>query len=130
VLYTALHLKPGVKEWYYLWLECEHPQLLPVYRRMYGWGAQAPKAYRQWLAAKIKPLIRAHGLERGREDPLTGGVRSTAHGMLRDGEGERRVVGDGGATGPGARPGPAFAAEEVLGDAIGVTMLGVQPTLF
>jgi DNA repair photolyase len=140
VLYTALHLKPGVKEWYYLWLEREHPQLLPVYRRMYGRGAQAPKAYRQWLAAKIKPLIRAHGLERGREDPLTGGVRSTALGMLRDGEGERRVVGEGGATGPGpgagagpgpdARPGPAFAAEEVLGDAIGVTMLGVQPTLF
>ena len=94
---------------------------------------------RQWLAAKIKPLIRAHGLERGQEDPLTGGVRSTALGMLRDGEGERRVVGEGGATAvqmrqPGQtrqpEPGPAFAAEEVLGDAIGVTMLGVQPTLF
>ncbi|MFF1877309.1 Rv2578c family radical SAM protein [Leifsonia sp. NPDC058230] len=130
VLYTALHLKPGVKEWYYLWLEREHPQLLPVYRRMYGRGAHAPKEYRQWLAAKIKPLIRAHGLEHGREDPLTGGVRSTALGMLRDGEGERRIVGAGGTTAAPRQAGPAFAAEEVQGDAIGVTMLGVQPTLF
>jgi DNA repair photolyase len=125
VLYTALHLKPGVKEWYYLWLEREHPELLPVYRRMYGGGAHAPTEYRRWLAAKIKPLIRSHGLERGEEDPLTGGVRSKAIGTMRDGEGERRVTAR---DGDGARRG--IIAEEVDAHSAGVTVLGVQPTLF
>ncbi|MFF1573978.1 Rv2578c family radical SAM protein [Leifsonia sp. NPDC058292] len=125
VLYTALHLKPGVKEWYYLWLEREHPQLVPIYRKMYGGGAHAPKGYRQWLAAKIKPLIRAHNLERGTEDPVTGGVRSSAIGTMRNAEGERRFAGaaDRKATG-------GVIAEEVHSEAIGVTTLGVQPTLF
>ncbi|WP_223694370.1 Rv2578c family radical SAM protein [Leifsonia poae] len=129
VLYTALHLKPGVKEWYYLWLEREHPQLLPVYRRMYGGGAGAPKGYRQWLAAKIKPLIRAHGLERGEEDPLTGGVRSTALGMLRDGEGERQIRAGAGIA-VGNAGGGRLLEEEVPAEAIGVALSGAQPTLF
>lgn len=116
VLYTALHLKPGVKEWYYLWLGREHPELLPQYRKMYGRGTYAPKEYRAWLAARIKPLIRAHRLERGEEDPVTGGVRSSALGMLRDTEGERRTV-------------ERVAPQEVAPEAALVT-LGVQPTLF
>jgi DNA repair photolyase len=78
VIYTALHLKPGVKDWYFRWLARDHPELLPRYREMYQAGTYAPKEYRTWLAARIKPLIRAHGLERGREDPTTGGVLSTA----------------------------------------------------
>ena len=123
VLYTALHLKPGVKEWYYLWLEREHPELLPVYRRMYGGGAHAPKDYRRWLAAKIKPLIRAHGLERGEEDPFTGGVRSSATGTMRDAEGERRRAARDAA-------GSGVIAEEVDAHAAGLTVLGAQPTLF
>src|SRR5665213_2561308 len=44
-----------------------------IIRRMYGGGAHAPKGYRRWLAAKIKPLIRAYGLEHGVEDPMTCG---------------------------------------------------------
>lgn len=79
VLYTALHLKPGVKEWYMQWLEREHPELVPKYRAMYyGRNAYAPKDYRRWLGQRMRPLIRAHGLERGMEDPVTGGVRSAA----------------------------------------------------
>ena len=79
VLYTALHLRPGVKPWFMQWLEREHPELVPKYRSMYyGNNAYAPKAYRRWLGERIRPLIRAHGLERGREDPMTGGVRSSA----------------------------------------------------
>ena len=117
VLYAALHLKPGVKEWYYLWLGREHPELLPLYRRMYGRNTYAPKGYRAWLAARIKPLIRAHGLEREREDPATGGVRSSALGMLRDGEGERREVAF--AAGSGAVPKGAA-----------LLSLNVQQTLF
>jgi DNA repair photolyase len=90
VLYTALHLRPGTKEWYLQWLEREHPQLVERYRYMYyGTNAYAPKDYRRWLAAKIKPLIRKHGLERGQEDPVTGGVRSTPRrSLLRDDNGE------------------------------------------
>jgi DNA repair photolyase len=92
VLYTALHLKPGVKEWYTMWLEREHPELVEPYRRLYGSGAHASRDYRRWLAARIKPIIARHGLEQGVEAPTTGGVRSSALGMLRDGEGERRPV--------------------------------------
>ena len=146
VLYTALHLKPGVKEWYYLWLSKEHPELLPRYRSMYGRGTYAPAEYRKWLAARIKPLIRAHGLERGEEDPLTGGVRSSALGMLRDTEGERRVVGAANGRGTGAGNGTAGTGSGSVGggtpashggapDAeslVGASLLaaGLQPTLF
>ena len=109
VLYTALHLRPGTKEWFMLWLEREHPHLVEKYRYLYyGTRSYAPKEYRTWLAARIKPLIRAHGLERGVEDPVTGGVlsgsskragaiepggvRSRAIGMTRDANGERRSL--------------------------------------
>ena len=78
VLYSALYLKPGVKEWYFHWLEQTHPELLPKYRELYKRGAYAPTEYRKWLAARINPLLRAHGLHRRREDPATGGILSTA----------------------------------------------------
>ncbi len=79
VMYTALHLKPGVKQWFMQWLEREHPALVPKYRSMYyGNNAYAPKAYQRWLSERMRPLIRKHGLERGSEDPVTGGVRSAA----------------------------------------------------
>jgi DNA repair photolyase len=79
VLYSALHLRGSVKPWFMQWLERAHPDLVPKYRSMYyGTNAYAPKAYRQWLGERIRPLIRAHRLEHGREDPVTGGVRSSA----------------------------------------------------
>lgn len=66
VMYSALHLRPGAREWFMAWLEREHPELVPRYRAMYGRSAYAPKEYRQWLAAKVKPMIRRYGLERHR----------------------------------------------------------------
>ncbi|MGK9149045.1 intein-containing Rv2578c family radical SAM protein [Plantibacter flavus] len=89
VLYSALHLKSGVKPWFMHWLSKAHPELVAKYSAMYAEGMHAPKDYRRWLAARIRPMIRDHGLERGREDPSTGGVRSSALGMLRNDEGER-----------------------------------------
>lgn len=83
VLYTALHLRGPVKQWFYFWLEREHPELLPRYEKLYGQGAYAPKDYRRWLASQIKPLIRKHGLEFGREDPTTGGVASSVRAPVR-----------------------------------------------
>ena len=90
VLYTALHLRAGTKEWYMQWLEREHPELVEKYRFMYyGTNAYAPKDYRKWLAAKIKPLIRKHGLEQGREDSTTGGVRPTTRlSLMRNADGD------------------------------------------
>jgi DNA repair photolyase len=73
VAYTALHLRSGAREWYLAWIEREHPELLPRYREMYGRTPYAPKEYRAWLAARIRPLLRRHGLDRRpRMDPATG----------------------------------------------------------
>ncbi len=106
VLYTALHLRPGVKEWFMLWLEREHPELVPKYRAMYEKRSYAPVEYRKWLAARMRPLIAAHGLRRGEEDPVTGGVRSAALSAMPDDSTERvrfRVA-DALAAAPGAPP--------------------------
>ncbi len=65
-IYTALHLRPGTKEWFLGWLEREHPDLVPKYRAVYGNGAYAAKDYREWLGKKLRPILRAHGLERER----------------------------------------------------------------
>ncbi|GHD45289.1 Rv2578c family radical SAM protein [Mycetocola manganoxydans] len=100
VLFTSLYLKPGVKPWFMHWLERQHPELVPKYTELYSRGQYAPKEYRKWLADRISPLIRAHGLERGREDPSTGGIRSKALGMLRNDDGERvAFASDDGSTG-------------------------------
>ncbi len=69
VIYGALHLRAGVKPWFLQWLQREHPELVSSYRGLYpGVAADAPKAYRQWLAKRARPLIRAHGLEARHSD--------------------------------------------------------------
>ena len=78
VLYSGLNLKPAVKDWYLQWLARDHAELVGRYRELYAGGQYAPKEYRTWLAARIRPLIRAHGLERGVVDPSTGGLRSSS----------------------------------------------------
>ncbi|MCW4458891.1 Rv2578c family radical SAM protein [Microbacterium sp. MPKO10] len=65
-LFSTLYLKPGVKPWFMLWLQRQHPELLPAYERLYSRGAYAPKEYQADLAARVRPLLRAHGLERRR----------------------------------------------------------------
>jgi DNA repair photolyase len=116
VLYTALHLKPGTKEWFMLWLEREHPELVEKYRFMYyGRGAYAPKEYRTWLARKMQPLLRAHGLTRGIEDPTTGGVQAPARAWLAP-------------PGGSGRPLPSIIAEELPPEAA-LRAIG-SPTLF
>lgn len=74
VAYSALHLRPGAKEWFAAWLRREHPELLGRYRQLYGEGAYAPKEYRRQLAARIRPLLRRYGLDRPPIDPTTGSV--------------------------------------------------------
>lgn len=62
VVYGALHLRPGAREWFMEWLGKEHPGLLPRYRRMYAHSSYASKEYRRWLGGRIRPLIERHGL--------------------------------------------------------------------
>lgn len=65
VMYGPLHLRTHVKPWFFAWLEREHPELLPEYRRLYpGAASRAPKEYRKQLAGRIRPLIRRYGLDR------------------------------------------------------------------
>jgi len=58
----ALHLRPGAREWFFGWLERERPDLVPAYRRLYARGSQASVEYRRWLADRVAPILRRHGL--------------------------------------------------------------------
>lgn len=122
VAYSALHLRPGAREWYWAWLEREHPALVPRYREVYGTGSYADKRYRSWLAARVKPLLRTYGLERPpRLDPATGVPRA---GAIKD------------ATLGRARPGARQLGSEGAGASLIAAELpahaaaGIQPTLF
>ncbi len=69
VVYGALHLRPGAKQWFLQWLEREHPHLVSSYRGLYpGVSSQAPKAYRTWLGRRMQPLLRMHRLDGWDED--------------------------------------------------------------
>ena len=69
VIYGALHLRPGVKAWFFQWLSENRPDLVSSYRGLYpGASVEAPKGYRQWLAKRTRPLIRLHGLDARHED--------------------------------------------------------------
>jgi DNA repair photolyase len=63
----ALHLRPGTKEWFMHWLAGAHPGLVDAYRRLYGRGSYADPRYREALAARVRPLLRRHGLVRSAE---------------------------------------------------------------
>ncbi|MHC2998325.1 Rv2578c family radical SAM protein [Microbacterium sp. HJ5] len=69
VVYGALHLRPGAKQWFMQWLGEQHPELVSSYLGLYpGASATAPKAYRAWLAKRVRPLLRVHGLDGRAED--------------------------------------------------------------
>ena len=75
VVYGALHLRPGAKQWFMQWLEQRHPELVSSYRGLYpGMTANAPKAYRSWLAKRVRPLLRVHGLDGRAEDDAPRGA--------------------------------------------------------
>ncbi|MDE0545116.1 Rv2578c family radical SAM protein [Microbacterium sp. C7(2022)] len=69
VVFGALHLRPGAKQWFLQWLEHQHPELMSSYRGLYpGASTTAPKAYRSWLNKRVRPLLRVHGLDGYAED--------------------------------------------------------------
>ncbi|PRY40815.1 intein-containing Rv2578c family radical SAM protein [Umezawaea tangerina] len=80
----ALHLRPGTREWFAHWLLREHPDLLDGYRNLYGTGSYADKRYRTWLTARLKPLLRKHGLTpKPHRDPT--GIPGDDNGRWPDG---------------------------------------------
>jgi DNA repair photolyase len=71
VVFGALHLRPGAREWFWRWLESERPDLLPVYRGLYpGVAVNAPQGYRRMLAGRVRPLLRRYGLSGGLEEDV------------------------------------------------------------
>jgi DNA repair photolyase len=54
----VLHLRPGVKEVFWPWLEHAYPDLVARYRGLYR-GSQAPKQYREQIAAFVAERRRA-----------------------------------------------------------------------
>jgi DNA repair photolyase len=70
VQYSALHLRPGAREWFLSWLAREHPALVSRYERLYAAGAYAPRGYTDWLSARVRPIVREFGLSRRRKATL------------------------------------------------------------
>ncbi|MFI6425844.1 intein-containing Rv2578c family radical SAM protein [Promicromonospora sp. NPDC050880] len=62
VTVLPLHLRPGAREWYLDWLGRMHPHLVEGYGRVYARGAYAHRGYRDWLWARVRPLIAERGL--------------------------------------------------------------------
>lgn len=58
----VLHLRPGAREWYFAWLEREHPELVARYRELYGRGSYAPKAYQGSVCSQVAELARRYGV--------------------------------------------------------------------
>jgi hypothetical protein len=54
---VLLHLGDGTKDVFYDRIGEHHPELLPMYRRMYGSRKYAPKADRDRITATVNKLI-------------------------------------------------------------------------
>jgi DNA repair photolyase len=63
----VLHLRPGAREWFLLWLRENFPELVEPYRDLYGRGAYAPKAYQERIAGQVRELAERYGV--GRASP-------------------------------------------------------------
>lgn len=108
VVFGALHLRPGAKQWFMRWLEAEHPELVSSYLGLYpGVSSVAPKAYRTWLAKRVRPLLRAHRLDGHDEDDQT---RSSIPGFATRGSTAATVI----TTSRGRGPSGAAAAPAML----------------
>jgi DNA repair photolyase len=69
----ALRLAPGVRDYYFEFIQREYPQLLPSYERMYA-RTYASGNYSEVLAERLERIRRRHGLsaERYRQEEPAG----------------------------------------------------------
>ncbi|GHJ50410.1 radical SAM protein [Catellatospora sp. TT07R-123] len=59
----VLHLRPGAREWYLAWLAEHHPELVPLYERLYpGQRAYTGADYQRLVAARVRRATRRHGM--------------------------------------------------------------------
>jgi DNA repair photolyase len=123
VVYSALHLKPGVKAWYMDWLARRHPDLVERYRRMYLDASYAPRDYRRWLSERMRPILQEHGLAIGHVDPATGSMG------FRDGSPLKRAAPSPAPTGGPSVRGRADGAGGVFVDGVGRLMDGAADGL-
>lgn len=72
VTVLPLHLRPGAREWFTRWLAIEHPELVSRYRVLYARGSYVSHEYRDWLSARVRPLVRHHNLESASRRPSQG----------------------------------------------------------
>jgi len=61
----VLHLRPGVKEWFFGWLARERPELVTRYESLYARGVNASPSYRNAFEDKVRPLLDKHGFGKG-----------------------------------------------------------------
>ncbi|MDA3630957.1 Rv2578c family radical SAM protein [Saccharopolyspora sp. WRP15-2] len=57
-----LHLRPGAREWFRGWLQREHPELVPMYSRLYRNGSYLPKSYQRDVLARVAEAKQRHGV--------------------------------------------------------------------
>jgi DNA repair photolyase len=70
----ALHVRASIRDYVIPWIERTYPELVPLYRELYGPRAYAPKAYQQDLTDRFTRIRERHGLgksdyRRGRPTP-------------------------------------------------------------
>lgn len=82
----VLHLRPGVRELFWPWLEQHHPQLVPRYAALYR-GANAAADYRNTIEGFVAERRRAAWTRHGRPDGHPS-VRGIPRPMTREGSGE------------------------------------------
>jgi DNA repair photolyase len=57
-----LHLRTGAREWYLNWLSANRPDLLPLYRALFGRGAYSPATYQRELTERVRAAARRYGI--------------------------------------------------------------------
>ncbi len=70
----VLHVRTSIRDHFVPWLESAYPELVPLYRELYGSRSYAPKAYQEAVAARFAALRERHrigttGYRPGRSDP-------------------------------------------------------------
>lgn len=57
----VLHLRPGVREWFFGWLRSHRPDLIAGYERLYRRGTNADPLYRQQIIERVNRIKAAAG---------------------------------------------------------------------
>jgi DNA repair photolyase len=67
---NLLYLRPGTREHFLSALECDWPELLPKYERLYRRGAYLPRRETDPVRERVRSLARRHGVRDRRRVPL------------------------------------------------------------